>query len=158
MTLSELASLGSLVSGVAVLITLVFLLIQTRQNTMALFRAEANATYTAGSEWMMAIINNQDLARLLIAGSAENGNLNEIDDLRFGNFLRLTLWFSQHIWHRQKLGILPEGEWERGTAIVTDLLVTRRGAAWWDQNKASFPPGFPEAVDKAIEASRLKIS
>jgi hypothetical protein len=53
--------------------TLIFLLIQTRQNSMALLRAEANGTYRAGSEWMMAIINNQDLARILIARSAFDG-------------------------------------------------------------------------------------
>jgi len=127
------------------LITLVFLLIQTRQNTAALMRAEANATYTAGSEWILAIINNHDLARLLIAGTANNGELDAIDDLRFRHLLLLVVWFSQHIWHRQQMGILPKGEWERGTAIVTDLLVTRRGTARWENNKASFPPGFPGA-------------
>jgi hypothetical protein len=33
MTLSDLASIGSLVSGVAVAITLIFLTVQIRQNT-----------------------------------------------------------------------------------------------------------------------------
>src|SRR5476651_2727091 len=146
MTLSDLASIGSLVSGVAVLITLVFLLIQTRQNTAALLRGEANATQAQASAFRLAIINNREVARLLTVRLASDGNLDEIDEMRLRQLLSEIVWFSQHIWARQQRGLLTKGEWERGTAIVTDLLVTRRGAAWWDQNKASFPPGFPEAV------------
>lgn len=50
MTLSDLASLGSFVSGLAVAITLVFLLLQARQNTQNLRssvqQARANGVIT----------------------------------------------------------------------------------------------------------------
>src|SRR5579864_1584931 len=100
MTLADLASLGTVASAFAVVITLVFLLIQLRHNTVALIRAESTATQTAASVWRMAIVNNRDVARLLTSALAENGDLDEIDELRFGHLLAEIIWFAAHIWHR----------------------------------------------------------
>ena len=154
MTLSDLASLGSLVSGIAVLLTLVFLLIQTRQNAVALARAEANANQTAASIFRMAIVNDKDVARVVIAAVAEKGELDQIDTLRFQMLLFEMVWFSVLLWQQQQVGIAPKGAWERSHRVL-DILVTRRGAVWWDQSKAGFPPGFTKDVDKAIAAQQI---
>jgi len=154
MTLSDLASLGSLVSGIAVLLTLVFLLIQTRQNTVALARAEAIAAQTAASPWRMAIVNDKDVARVIKAGS-EDGELDQIDEIRYQAFLNEVIWWSALIWQREQIGLFPPGDWERTGRNMLPLLVARRGAAWWDQNKAGFPPRFSEDLDKIIAMQRI---
>ena len=154
MTLSDLASLGSLVSSIAVLLTLVFLLIQTRQNTVALSRAEAIAAQTAASPWRMAIVNDKDVARVIKAGY-EDGDLDQIDEIRYQTALNEIIWFSALIWQREQIGLFPPGDWERTGRAMLPLLVARRGAVWWDQNKASFPPGFSEDLDKIIAAQRI---
>ena len=155
MTLSDLASLGSLVSGIAVLLTLVLLLIQTRQNTVALVRAEKNATQTAASVFRMAIVNDKDVARVAVVGTAEEGELDQIDEFRFQMLVDEVVWFSVLIWQRQQIRLIEKGEWERGQFATLGILATRRGAVWWDQNKASFPPGFTKDVDNAISTQQI---
>ena len=156
MTLSDLASVSSLVSSIAVLFTLLFLLIQTRQNRVALERAEAIAAQTAASAFRMAIVNNKDVARVLNAGIAEEGELDQIDEIRFQTLLNEIMWFSTLIWQRQRIGLFP-GDWERTQDALLGFLA-RRGAVWWGQNKAGFPPEFAEDVDKIIAAQQTNAS
>ena len=84
--------------------------------------------------------------------------MDEIDNLRFQYLLSDIVWFSQHIWDRQQRVLFPKGEWERGTEIFTDMLTSRRGAAWWDHNKSGFPPAFRADVDKVIDSKRHKVA
>src|SRR5665213_4361095 len=53
MTLTDLAAIGSFISGVAVVVTLVFLLLQTRQNTRAI-RAAASQAHAANYQALLA--------------------------------------------------------------------------------------------------------
>jgi len=131
------------------------LLIQTRQNTLELNRAESNATQTAASVFRMAIVNSKDVARVAIAGMTDEGELDRIDVLRFLTLVDEITWFSVLIWQRQRIGLIPRGQWERNYSVL-GILLTRRGAVWWDQNKASFPPGFAEDVDNAIAAQQIR--
>ncbi|HEY2069305.1 MAG TPA: hypothetical protein VGG48_07110 [Rhizomicrobium sp.] len=151
MSLSDLASLGSFISGIAVVVTLLFLLLQVRQNTQALRRAEANATQSQASAFRLAIVTNRDVAQMLAAGAADDGTLDAVDELRFATLLGEIAWSSCHIWMREEGGLFPHaGEWERGAVLVIELIATKRGRVWWAQSKTSFPAGFGRDVDKAL--------
>lgn len=154
MTLSDLASIGSFASGAAVVITLVFLAIQLRRNTAAVMRAEANATQAAASAFRLAIVTSRDVAGLVSVGLSDDSELDAVDELRLNQLFNEVVWFSQHVWDRERQGFFIEGEWERSTKIITDLLISRRGAQWWDRNKPDFPPGFVAKVDKALDIIR----
>src|SRR5580692_952978 len=120
MTLSDLAAIGSFVSGVAVVITLVFLVIQMRLNTAALKRAEYSAAQTAASAFRMTIVDNRDVATLLTAALAQNGNLDETDNLRLQHLLTEILWFSWLVWDRQQTGLFSKDDWKATTPLFTD--------------------------------------
>ena len=158
MTLSDLAAIGSFVSGVAVVITLVFLVIQMRLNTAALKRAEYNAAQTAASAFRMTIVDNRDVATLLTAALAQNGNLDETDNLRLQHLLTEILWFSWLVWDRQQTGLFSKDDWKATTPLFTDLLIAEQGAAWWNHYKSGCPPAFRADVDTAIAARRDEIA
>jgi len=102
MTVSDLASLGSFASGVAVVITLVILVLQMRRNTAVLMRAEANATQAAASAFQLAIVTNRDVARIATIGLSDDGELDKIDELRLDQLFNEIVWSSQHIWDREQ--------------------------------------------------------
>ncbi len=158
MSLSDLASIGTFVSSIAMVISLISLTLQLRQNTAALERAEANATQSQASAFRLAIVNSRDVAKLLVVGSADDGNLDEIDDARFGALLGERIWFLSHVWDREQRGLLAKGVWERVRSLAAEPLTTKRGALWWDRNRGTFPPEFALAVDVAIGATKRATS
>ena len=94
MTLSDLAALGGFISGIGVLVTLIVLVIQVRQNNAALMRAEATATQASASAFRMEIAANRDVARLLTEGLKTDSMLDEADALRFDSLIGEIAWFA----------------------------------------------------------------
>ena len=152
MSLSDLASLGSFVSGLAVLATLVFLLLQTRQNTLALQRAEANATQAQISAWRIPIINSREVAKLLTSAGSEG--VDDVDLLRFNFLMSEIVWSFVHVWSRDRAGLLPMGGWMPVGGLLAQRLSTGRGPTWWEQNKSTVPPAFRVDVDNLLASMR----
>ncbi len=172
MTLSDLAALGSFASGIAVVISLVSLTIQMRQNTHAMIRAELNAAQEQNSIWRLAVAGSAELTGLWIRGLRDEA-LTEIEERRFGLLLHDLLFGALQTWDRQNRGMFVGGAWDRGTARFARgpwdtvaprygaMLVTKRGAKWWEQNKDVFPPNFVAAIDAArvrVRASEYSVA
>ena len=75
MPLSDFAAIGSFVSGIAVLISLVYLSLQARQNAASFLRAENNATQSQNSAFRLAIVESRDVAQLWLAGLKDGSTL-----------------------------------------------------------------------------------
>jgi hypothetical protein len=157
MSLSDLASIGSFVSGVAVVVSFLFLTMQLRQNTQSLRRAEGNATQSQISAFRLAIANNRDVAKVWVTGLSDGGELDEIDSARFNTLMSETIWNYFHMWDRDQLGIWEAHEWKRLAPEVGQLLTTRRGANWWANGRLFCPPDYARAVDKTI-SDQMEIS
>ncbi len=70
MTLEQMSSLAQIVASVGVVISLVFVGLQVRQNTAALYRNEHNSTMQQWTVIRMAIAKHRDLAELMTDGPA----------------------------------------------------------------------------------------
>jgi hypothetical protein len=83
MTLSDLASIGSLVSGIAVLASLIFVGLQLRQNTQAV-RAEASQAHSQNWQNIVTpIIDNGEVARLWRLCLGSINDLTDDENVRF---------------------------------------------------------------------------
>ena len=100
----------------------------------------------------MAIVENRDIADLMTSGLSGNGNLDASDQLRLEQFLAEHAWAAFHIWDRTQRGVFPPGTFEAtGGALLAQLLVTPRGAAWWRVAKhVGFVPGYVAQVDAVL--------
>src|SRR5450755_4643097 len=83
MTLADLSSLGSFISGIAVLASLIFVGFQLRQNTQAVRATASQAHATNYHSITDAICVNEDLARIWLRGLSHYEGLTEEDRLRF---------------------------------------------------------------------------
>jgi hypothetical protein len=82
-TLSDLSNLGSFVSGLAVLASLIFVGIQLRQNTQAV-RGAASQAHVANWQGMLnPIVESEEVARIWRRGLSGMQNLTDDDRVRF---------------------------------------------------------------------------
>lgn len=149
MPLSDLASIGSLVSGLAVLISLIYLGLQARQNAASFLRAENNATQSQNSAFRLAIVENRDVARLWLEGQKIGSTLDQVDELRFETLLSEVFWIFYQEDDRAQRGVW--GEWQRSTlSDLAKILISERGARWWNKSRHVTDPKFAGSVDLAI--------
>ena len=112
MSFEQISYLAQIVASIGVVVSLVFVGLQIRQNTGALQRDEHNSTMAQWTIIRMAIAKNRDIAELMTAGLQGERGLDRADQLRLEQMLAENAWASFHIWERTQRGIFPKGTFE----------------------------------------------
>jgi hypothetical protein len=152
MNWDAIVAISQLVAAVGVVLSLIFVGLQIKQNTRALQRNEHNSTMEQWTVIRMAIAKNRDIAELMTAGLHDERRLDAADQLRLEQMLQENAWAAFHIWDRTQRGIFPKGTFEAtGGALLDTLLRTPGGGSWWRKAKhIGFPPGFVLDVDAVL--------
>src|SRR3954453_9987248 len=152
MSFEKLSYLAQIVASLGVIVSLVFVGLQIKQNTAALQRNEHNSTMAQWTVIRMAIAGNRDIAELMTSGLRGENTIDAADQLRLDMFLNEQLWAAFHIWDRTQRGVFPKGTFELSTGRhLAGLLLTSRGGTWWSHAKSTaFPPPFVSDVDAVV--------
>src|SRR6201989_206351 len=152
MNWDAIVAISQLVAAVGVVLSLLFVGLQIKQNTRALQRTEHNSTMEQWTVIRQAIAQNRDIPELMTAGLQGEKSLDAADQLRLEQMLQENAWAAFHIWDRTQRGIFPKGTFQlTGGALLGTLLRTPRGASWWESAKRiGFPPGFVSDVDTIL--------
>src|SRR6266436_8202508 len=128
MTLEQFNTALQIVASIGVIVSLIFVGLQIRQNTGALQRNEHNSTMAQWTVIRMAIARNRDIGELMTAGLNGERDMDAADQLRLEQMLAEHAWAAFHIWDRTQRGIFPKGTFEAtGGALPCGLLTTAGG-------------------------------
>lgn len=151
MSLEEVFYIAQIAGSAAVVVSLFYVGLQLRQNTLQLRRGAGDATLTQSSAFRLAIVNSREVAELWTRGLADTETLDAADTLRVEMLFAERAWIGYHGWDRSRHGLTMKGQWERaGLTALVSLLSSRRGREWWAGNKLRFPPQYAADVDKGI--------
>src|ERR1044071_4454170 len=145
-------AISQLVAAVGVILSLIFVGLQIKQNTRALQRAEHNSTMEQWTVIRQAIAQNRDIAELMTTGLRGERDLDTADQFRLEQMLQENAWAAFHIWDRTQRGIFPKGTFEATAgALLATLLRTSGGESWWRKAKhIGFHPGFVSDVAAVV--------
>ena len=111
MNWEAIAAIGELVGAAAVLITLIYLAVQIRQNTAAVATATYESTMTGFNDINVVVASHPALASLLDRGCQAPDSLHSEEVVQFNFLLRC---YANQWWKLFKLyerGSLPIDEW-----------------------------------------------
>jgi hypothetical protein len=153
-TLSDLASVGRFVSGLAVLVSLIYLARQTRQNTLELRQSELARTHEQFSNWRTRLIESPEVTELLRRGLSDPESIDETGRARIDLILEDLMWLNWQFWNRSR-GILSDQEiFNRSSGKNLKLLLaTPTGANWWKQHRDEFDSEFQAIVQSYIRGT-----
>jgi hypothetical protein len=146
MSLTDLASLGSFVSGIAVLISLVYLAVQVRQaskHTRAQI-AQNRISRMADQQLRMA---EGELGILVGRARAGDGTLTPDEIARFMAFMRSQFWSAEDNFLQHREGMLAEEMYASFRASMTGLMRGPGTQAAWEISRTSFAPDFQAFMD-----------
>src|SRR2546423_14502346 len=152
MSFEQISYLAQIVASVGVIVSLIFVGLQIRQNTGALQRNEHNSTMAQWTVIRMAIARNRDIAELMTAGLRGERVIDAADQLRLEQMLAEQAWAAFHIWDRTQRGIFPKGTFEAtGGALLCGLLKTAGGGGGGGAGqKNAVPPRVGSGGDAAL--------
>lgn len=108
-----IGAIGEILGAVAVLVTLVYLAIQIRQNTRSVTMSVYESAMSGFNEVMRDITTNGDLSEIVRRGALDPASLSEEELFRFNFAIRC---YSNHVYKLFRLnrqGAFPDGEWRR---------------------------------------------
>ena len=145
MTLSTLAQLGEFLGGIAVLIPLISLVVQIKQNTNALQRASARQTSMQNS---LALRTQVDHAELIATGFDELNNLSVGERWRFD--IVWAMWFQgfEQTLEDERLGLQSSEVTRPYKSVACGILATPNGLQWCAERKNWFNALLQEEVEK----------
>ena len=158
MTLQDLGNLGEFVGAIAVVITLVYLALQIRQNTAHLSQntravrlAALDASLESGNRVREILISNPELSELYIRGLQGYSQLDRPERLRFGMLLRNLLGAIQATHMRDVVMEIDPGGFEGVAKMLDSMLVHPGVREWWTRHRGEFVrQDFRELVEERL--------
>lgn len=151
MSIQDLGALGELLGSVAVLATLIYLAMQTRQNTQAI-GAQLDVS-------RLGFIHATSLAQVTSNELLEALNEDRTDGVSASEARREMYWFAEcagHQWQfvQAQKGILPTFNERALAGRIVGLFATYRGfETWWE---AYAKQGFATEFVEWVESERSK--
>jgi hypothetical protein len=148
-SLEDLGNLGDFIGGIAVVVTLVYLALQIRQNTRAL-QASSRQSLASGFRAFNRLAWEVHPPGLLRDGLQR---VRELSDRELGVFQAVMTDQALSIQEGLALfdaGMLDEQTWEAYLRFFASTLSTPGGAAWWEEIRNVFPPHMIAAVEERL--------
>ena len=149
MTLSDLAAIGSFVSGIAVLLSFIFLALQIRQNARNQ-RATIHNERTALVQQLMISTSDAELVELRSRGNAADQTLDAKQSWRYLGLALATLRLLEEFFDQHRDGMIDEARWEANELRVCSFLQAPGFRAAWRALSATFRSDFVAWMDELM--------
>lgn len=149
MDFSILGDIGDFLGGVAVIVSLVYLAVQIRQNTRSVRAASFQALAESHSDRTLRLAENSELHHLWTCG-LRGDPLSDEDSLRFGSIMMSLIRLSSNAFVQYRSGLLTEDQWQGFRRMPVVLLSSKGGRAWWARTRATFGEEFGAYIDSEI--------
>jgi hypothetical protein len=157
-TIETLGNVGDFIGGIAVIVSLIYLALQIRQNTRML-RASALSSTTDTYVAFNHLLGADPLAaRVFQVGLEDFGGLAENEQRQFLNLMRAALISYEHVYQNYDAGLIEREVWERYQREVTRLLQLPQIGAWWEARKHAYTQSFVEALEQSPPVPRGKLA
>lgn len=150
----SLSTITELVGLVAVLITLVFVGFELRQNTKAVESSATQEVHANFASWYASLQDDPELLMITVRGMQDYGALNVAEK---SQFIAVFMVFSsncQTAYYKWRDGLLDEELWSGWRELSLNFFSTAGGKAFWDERSYMFGSGFRQFVDTEIMTSQ----
>lgn len=157
MSWQDLGSIGEMVSAIAVVISLIYLAFQIRQNTSQIDQntkaTQATAFDSSITHAMVArqaIFENEDVARIYHEGAIDPDSLSEQDRMRYRLIIHNVMWSLWNLQSQAQVGGLAAETWGAQLMILRRMM-SSKGVRWfWSHYREEFGESFQKEVAEIL--------
>jgi hypothetical protein len=121
MSLEDLGNIGEFVAAIAVIVSLVYLAVQIRQNTRTVRASTYQAVLDYSSRAVELVLANPHLERVYRVGRRDPSQLTEDERPQFRMLIAQFLTVYETMFLQYRCGILDEEYWSRRLGALTNL-------------------------------------
>lgn len=145
--LSELAHIAEITAAIAVIISLVYVGQQVRENTAAIRSSTMQAVANSSDMALQSQAANEELIRIRNIGDADVSALTELEASRYFSINRAIWIRMQNIYAQRQLGVLDDSFWYTYSRIICGIYVPPGVRDTWPDHSSVLAPDFVEFVE-----------
>lgn len=151
MNLETLGNLGEFVSGIVVVISLIYLAMQVRHNTRSIRTENYARALERVSAMQSRLSQDGDFCALFNRALADPFNLSPNERIQFTWCLYEMFGGQEFLFHQSQDGTVPEEVWERWSDTMVWWLTFPGVRAWWLSRPTPFSASFTSYIDALLE-------
>ena len=150
MALTDIAAIGSLASGIAVLVSLVFVGVQVMQNTRAI-RAQIHQNITDGWIGIGTIIaeHAQPFARGIAADEQAFNAMPDADKLVYMSSIFAFFKHYENMYLQHREGFVRDADWNAWVGHMFMYWRMPGVQMWWKARREAFSPEFRNFIESS---------
>jgi hypothetical protein len=156
--LEDLGNLGDFLGGIGVVITLLYLAFQikqntsqVRQNTKAVSAAAHNNLTENLNLFNETVMANEGVVKVLIKADHGLTNLTEVESMRFLTMSSTMFRSFENIYHHHAAGLLSDEQWRGWRELLVHNIHRSQGhREFWARAKTMYTREFQEMVEAIL--------
>jgi hypothetical protein len=151
-SLNELADIGEFIGGIAVVVTLIYLALQIRQNTNAVLSNTQQSLFDNWADLSNRILEHPSvpLPQLMLKARDNREELDSEETLRFESLATRIFGMYETTFYHQQQGLLDEKFWRVYDSYYRDNLVGEGFQEFWRSHRSWFHEDFRKYVDSEV--------
>ena len=150
MTLNDLANIGQVIGAIAVVISLIYVALQIRQNTNAVRSATAQTVHEHFAKWYHLVAADDELAQIVAKGLRDYTSLSEKEKVRLVATFMAFLSYSQNAFLKWREGLLAPALWRGWELVIMNLVCAPGGTAFWKERAYMFGDEFRQYIESDL--------
>jgi hypothetical protein len=150
MDITTLAAWGEFLGGIAVVVSLIYLASQIRQNSKLL---QVSASVAQGESEITQYklgVDDPELVHIIERGCVDRDSLSDSDRRRFESVLGMVTAVFQRNYFMAQDGALKQAIWQGEKRGNIEMLRQPGSRGWWNESKSRFSDEFGEFLDGLI--------
>ncbi|MBW2493425.1 MAG: hypothetical protein JRE43_01640 [Deltaproteobacteria bacterium] len=152
MTLDQLGNLGEFISGLAVVVTLVYLAIQIRHNTRAVRSSMHHAMIDSTLRIAESLSDNADVARIVLRADEDYDNLTQEELIRFEAYGERVFSNFESVFYSYRNSMIEEDLWESWESSYLADIKRKSMRRYWQDERPQHLYDFTQFIDQFYRA------
>jgi hypothetical protein len=148
--ITTLAAWGEFLGGIAVVVSLLYLASQIRQNSRLLRSSTASASTSVQNDATSLMVQDPELARLYDAGLTDRSSLSDVDRRRFDSMIGMWVGGWNQEFEFSLDGVIAPSVWDTRLRTMRMHLRQPGMKRWWSEYREMYGEHFSRFIDGLI--------
>ena len=151
MNWDAISAVGTLIGGVAVIISLIYLGVQTQQNTKAMRSASFHQVRVSFSDISLTLAQDPNLVSIIARVHSEPSTLSSEEVMRYEMVLLTIIRRAESAYFQSIEGTLAKESWHGIAETCKTALADKIAQRWWARTEHRFEASFSKSINELIE-------
>ena len=154
----QLGNLGDFFGGIGVLISIIYLAYQVRQNTRFAMAESVREVLSRSADFLEYLASNAELTEIFVRGTRDPDSLSFEQQARLGFVMSAAFRQLEAVFRYHESSILSDNDWEGISLAIKRVSQSPFVMRWWPTQSFAYSRDFQALIMSYQKSAETKVS